>query len=137
MFTHSKRLIKLAERLTPVLLEAQVTDISSKNYGNIIMEPKGFGEPCSLAIPIVNFVGMYFHPESKYHKDTELLKRAVLLMDILLGSLHEDGTLDLLEDELSRRDNGGIYGDTFGTCLQAAKKAGRGGQDRANAVREK
>ena len=89
--------MQLAESLTPTLLAAQVSDISSSDYGDIIMEPKGFGEPCALTIPIVNFVGMYFHPESKYYKDPELLKRAVLLMDILLGSMHNDGTMDLLE----------------------------------------
>ena len=97
MFTHSKRLMKLSEGLTAVLLDAQVTDITSADFGDIIMEPKGFSEPLSLFIPLVNFVGAYYHPDSSYYKNPELIKRAVFFMDVMLAGMHEDGTMDLLE----------------------------------------
>lgn len=97
MFAHSKRLMKLTQSLTPYLLEYQQQDITSADCGDIIMEPKGFSEPCALVIPIVNFIGMYYHPNSVYYKKMELLKRAARLLSVMLENVHEDGTMDLLE----------------------------------------
>ena len=97
MKTHSKRLAELAQTLTPVLLAMQNMDEKSQNYGDYIMQAKGYSEPGALFMPVMHFVGMYYHENSPFYKDGDLLKRASLLMSILLDNIHDDGTVDLKE----------------------------------------
>lgn len=97
MKTHLKRLTNLAQLLTPSLLNYQDMNQKSKNYGDVIMQKKGFSEPGSLSIPILHFIGMYCNENSIYYKNTDLLYRTELIIDVLLKSMHEDGTIDLLE----------------------------------------
>ncbi|MCK5128337.1 MAG: hypothetical protein KAQ68_00685 [Clostridiales bacterium] len=97
MNSHSKRFVKLAEALTPILLDIQDMDMTSINYGDIIIQEKGYSEPGAMLVPILHFVGMYYHPSSSYYMNETLLERISLLLDILLKNMHEDGTMDLKE----------------------------------------
>ncbi len=97
MKTHSKRLAELAQTLTPILLEMQDMDKESQNYGDYIMQAKGYSEPGALLLPIMHFVGMYYHENSPYRKNEELLERSSRLMDILINNMHDDATMDLKE----------------------------------------
>lgn len=97
MKTHFERLCKLAHKLTPPILQHQIMDEQSPNYGDIILTPKGYSEPGALAVPVTHYIGMYYNEQSVYYHQDDLLQRSILMMDIILDHMHEDGTMDLRE----------------------------------------
>jgi hypothetical protein len=136
MKTHSKRLAELAQTLTPVLLQMQNMDKESQNYGDYIMQPKGYSEPGALLMPIMHFVGMYYHENSPYYKNVDLLTRSSLLMNILLNNIHDDGTIDLKETNFHDATAVAFLITPMAHTYRVIKKLGEG-SDLENEIRDK
>ncbi len=75
------------------LLKAQDTDPGSRWRG-IYVDEYGLHSPATACGIITSLTAAYLHPESKYHKDTELVQRMRLAAGLLAREITPDGNID-------------------------------------------
>ncbi|NMA95105.1 MAG: hypothetical protein GX974_03605 [Clostridiales bacterium] len=99
MKNHYERAIEMADRKMESFLKSKKQEmrVDSRNYGGIIVPKKGFAEPAHIVGTIDSCICLYYNERSSHYGDKRLLERANIGLDFLLNSVHEDGTMDLLE----------------------------------------
>ncbi|MFO7636710.1 MAG: hypothetical protein R6W96_05345 [Clostridia bacterium] len=97
MKSHYPLLVEYADKGIPALLKKQCLDVMSPEYGGFPEPRKGYTEP-SHGISVASTLAILYHnKDSAWHRNEELLDRALLACDYTLRKMHRDGTIDLVE----------------------------------------
>lgn len=107
------------EKLTRTL-EKQITDTQSPWCGAV---PDPFGlHHCNAAAGLLrDAAAAYFHRQSRYHGQEELLSRMRLATDFLLRSQNKSGTIDLLATNFDSTPDTGFVVHSVAAAAKLAK----------------
>ncbi len=102
------------------MLNAQVTDAHSRWCGAI---PDQYGiHYCTEAGRLLrDGAAAYFHPESRFHKNEELLYRMKLAADFLVRSQSKDGNIDLPATNFNSPPDTGFVAHSVATAARLAR----------------
>jgi hypothetical protein len=103
-------------------LEIQVTEPTSRGYGNIpTLTPDGKNlgvyAPTAASGLIATFMAAYLYPESQFHRNALLVERMKLAVSFLRKAQHDDGLIDYVNTNFDSPP------DTAFTCLGVATAA--------------
>lgn len=90
-----KRFIEDSEKRAAYVLDFQVINPDSKDFGAVALEKK-YPEPKMTINAVCSCISLILNDKSKYYKNEELLERIELGIDYARRNQREDGTFDLL-----------------------------------------